>query len=412
MYKGEKVLDECTVEEIISLLTYVNTEEKDEKQDDEYVQGAFAVVELQNKKKGKPSALELEENWKNKIIKFFGDHHLDGKTFVESSIKRICQDCMNALIPPTELNEKGKPKNTKLRGGVNQILKTLRALKGCYVSEILKDKSSPNWSCIPIYNKTDWKIKRTMAITTGEFRKQIQYCNWGENDLDSSILKRLHEIANKSERNINIEVIIKCFKENNINYEWFKNHKRNDLIQLLGKSDIRRGVSSKIWNVFSNNNKWIPLSGQSGVQIVCIDGVVDIGILCQFDKIINKYKPISIHLDGEYLKKYHHISPETNEYNCLDNLSSNITHLIIKNHIDNVQDIIEYGVMSFVNEWNNNSRAKYADLENILQCFREHDVMNEYIGKGRRKDLMFMLKHKYKVPKAISSGLWIFFTNK
>eukprot|EP01084_Bolivina_argentea_P157525 274496_1 len=237
MYKGEKVLDECTVEEIISLLTYVNTEEK------------------QNKKKG--------------------------------------------------------------------------------------DRT--NWGCIPIYNKTDWKIKRTIAMTSREFRKRLKKsmnCNWGY------------------------------------------------------------------------NNKWIPLSGQSGVQIVCIDGVVDIGILCQFDKIINKYKPISIHLDGEYLKKYHHISPETNEYNCLDNLSSNITHLIIKNHIDNVQDIIEYGVMSFVNEWNNNSRAKYADLENILQCFREHDVMNEYIGKGRRKDLMFMLKHKYKVPKAISSGLWIFFTNK
>eukprot|EP01083_Nonionella_stella_P020176 55933_1 len=131
MYKGEKVLDECTVEEIISLLTYVNTEEKDEKQDDKYVQGVFAVVEAQNKKKGKPSALELEDDWKNKIIKFFNDKKLDGKTFVESSVKTICQECMNSLIPPTELNEKGKPKNTKLRGGVNQIL---RALKGCYVN--------------------------------------------------------------------------------------------------------------------------------------------------------------------------------------------------------------------------------------------------------------------------------------
>eukprot|EP01084_Bolivina_argentea_P157530 274501_1 len=137
MYKGEKVLDECTVEEMIQLLTYVNSEEKDgyDPVDHKYVQGAFSVVELQNKKKGKPSALELEENWKNKIIKFFGDHHLDGKTFVESSIKRICQDCMNALIPPTELNAKGRPKNTKLRGGVNQVL---RALKGCYVDGILK----------------------------------------------------------------------------------------------------------------------------------------------------------------------------------------------------------------------------------------------------------------------------------
>eukprot|EP00483_Globobulimina_turgida_P001433 UN01435 len=133
MYAGEKVLDECTVEEIIQLLTFVNDEEE-KKGDDKYVQGVFASVKAANQKKNKEPALEKEDDWENKVIQFFRDNKLDGKKFVKTSVKTICQDCMDALIPPSELNEKGKPKNTKLRGGVNTIL---RALKNCYVNAIL-----------------------------------------------------------------------------------------------------------------------------------------------------------------------------------------------------------------------------------------------------------------------------------
>merc|ERR1739844_101576 len=67
MYKGEKVIDECTVDEIIQLLTYVNKEEqKSDNDDDKPVQVVFAIDMAINAKKGKPSALEQEEDWQSK----------------------------------------------------------------------------------------------------------------------------------------------------------------------------------------------------------------------------------------------------------------------------------------------------------------------------------------------------------
>eukprot|EP01084_Bolivina_argentea_P268392 455847_1 len=133
MYKRKKILKECSVEEMIKLLTYVNPEEKG---DDEYAQGVFAAVIEINKKKGKQSALEKEQDWQNKVIQFFLDNQLDGKTFMEKSVKQTCLEIMNAVIPPTVLNEKGKPQNFRLRSGVNQIL---RGLKRCYVDGILSE---------------------------------------------------------------------------------------------------------------------------------------------------------------------------------------------------------------------------------------------------------------------------------
>ena len=133
----------CCCNFILFLLTYKNPVSRDDWKgdDDKYVQGVFEVVIAANAAKKKPSALEQEEKWQEKIVSFFKDQGLDGKTFMERSVKEICQNGMNALIPPDVLNEKKKPMNTKLRGGVNQIL---RELKKCYVNGILQAVAAQN----------------------------------------------------------------------------------------------------------------------------------------------------------------------------------------------------------------------------------------------------------------------------
>jgi len=219
LYKGEKVIGECTKDDIITLLTYVNDdpkawqpegaeEKKDDGDDKPILRGVFQSIKWSNNfknaaKKPKPSALECEvilngeENavpkgaegdtlkdkrrWESLIVSFFkgeprkweyagkkfdiphsdqtkcdkaqiiqagtspeelklADNPItskgyDGAAFESTSVKELCQECMNYLIPPDVKNAKGKPFNTKLRGGVNQIL---RELKKVYVQGILE----------------------------------------------------------------------------------------------------------------------------------------------------------------------------------------------------------------------------------------------------------------------------------
>merc|ERR1712013_893365 len=59
------------------------------------------------------------------LLEYFRENEMDGKKVVEGQVKQTCQALMDHL-------DKG---NKKLRGGVNQVL---RALKKCYVHEILE----------------------------------------------------------------------------------------------------------------------------------------------------------------------------------------------------------------------------------------------------------------------------------
>lgn len=109
MYDAEKVLRECTVDEMVALLEY----------------GVLATVVLENKDKVKRPALELVPDWQTKLCAYFKANEMSGEKIVDGKVKPMCQDIMDDL-------EKG---NKKLRGGVNQVL---RALKKCYVHEILE----------------------------------------------------------------------------------------------------------------------------------------------------------------------------------------------------------------------------------------------------------------------------------
>merc|ERR1712087_85717 len=117
MYSAEKVLEECTVAEMVQLLQ----------------NGVLAGVVKANADKGKgPSALEQVEDWQAKLVQYFEANELDGAKLMGDPVKTTCKAIMDHL-------EKG---NNKLRGGVNQVI---RALKKCYVHEILeKAKKAEN----------------------------------------------------------------------------------------------------------------------------------------------------------------------------------------------------------------------------------------------------------------------------
>lgn len=143
MYKGEVTLDECTEDQMITLLTFVNPlptpeEEKGADPSDAYKnfpQGVLELMARKNAKKGKPSALEKEEDWRQKVVDWWKKNKVDGDKFKNMKSKAMCQSIMDFFIDPSILNEKGKPKNQKLRGGANQIC---RELKKVYVNGILK----------------------------------------------------------------------------------------------------------------------------------------------------------------------------------------------------------------------------------------------------------------------------------
>lgn len=109
MYSAEKVIDECTVDEVVALLEY----------------GVLAIVVAENASKPKTPAIQLVDDWQKKLCVYFKEHEMDGQMIVNGKVKPMCQGIMDNL----DLG------NKKLRGGVNQVL---RALKKCYVHEILE----------------------------------------------------------------------------------------------------------------------------------------------------------------------------------------------------------------------------------------------------------------------------------
>jgi len=143
LYKGEVMLDECTVDQMITLLTYVNPaptpeEEKDADPNDIYKnfpQGVLELMARKNLQRKGPCALEQEDDWIKKVVDWWKKEQMDGKKFMGTKSKVICQEMMDYFIDPSVLNEKKKPMNTKLRGGCNQIV---REMKKVYVNGILE----------------------------------------------------------------------------------------------------------------------------------------------------------------------------------------------------------------------------------------------------------------------------------
>merc|ERR1711997_110608 len=78
---------------------------------------------------------KVADDWIKKVVDWWKKEQMDGKKFMETKSKVICQEMMDYFIDPSVLNEKKKPMNTKLRGGCNQIV---REMKKVYVNGILE----------------------------------------------------------------------------------------------------------------------------------------------------------------------------------------------------------------------------------------------------------------------------------
>eukprot|EP01083_Nonionella_stella_P202557 739913_1 len=138
MYLDDKILSECSVDELVActLLTFVN-ENMEHKEDGDghvEVQGIFAIVEHANNqkiKKGKRSGkLFNEPDWKNKIVHFFRDQNINGKTFLEVQRIELAQRILNHI---SAITKDTKPRNA-MRCGILQIV---TKLKQCSVQPIL-----------------------------------------------------------------------------------------------------------------------------------------------------------------------------------------------------------------------------------------------------------------------------------
>eukprot|EP01083_Nonionella_stella_P069887 186577_1 len=90
--------------------------------------GIFDMVERSNAEKvanGKKSGpLFIEPDWKHRIVKYFRDNNLDGKTIVESELKAVTSEILGIFGG-----------NKKLAGGIKG---TLGKLKACNAHNILE----------------------------------------------------------------------------------------------------------------------------------------------------------------------------------------------------------------------------------------------------------------------------------
>jgi len=132
MYSAEKVLDECSLEEIITLFTYKapgggdDDEKKGDDKDKEVVDGVFAQFEA----KGGAGLKNIAkvDGWKEKVVGWLKDNEVDGKKLTETAPKALTPGMKNALVPDDQLNDKGKPANKVLGGPCGRMLTICKKL--------------------------------------------------------------------------------------------------------------------------------------------------------------------------------------------------------------------------------------------------------------------------------------------
>ena len=138
IYTDEKVLFECTVEDIITLFTYRAEEKKEDDEDEAQgsgyrwgdtattVNGVFAIFESQGG--GGLKKMNTAGDWKTKILDWIREYELDGEKLVNTPPKQLTPLMRSKLIPGEELDERGRPKNKKLTGPCGRLLTICKKL--------------------------------------------------------------------------------------------------------------------------------------------------------------------------------------------------------------------------------------------------------------------------------------------
>ena len=94
LYDAEKVLEECTVEEVVTLFEYEAEEKKSDDDAEDVVNGVFAQID------GMKIGLHLKgiDEWKEKIVGWIREEQMDGKKMKELSIHILRNEIKTRLV--------------------------------------------------------------------------------------------------------------------------------------------------------------------------------------------------------------------------------------------------------------------------------------------------------------------------
>lgn len=137
LYAGETVLEECTIDQVITLLTYVAEDEKKGDEDEpvgpeELVQGVFAYFEATAS--GATQKLVSIDGWKDTFVEWVREEKIDGKAF-----KTPNKQLSEKLRPKLEADEK---KAKKLNGPCGKIFNHIKKMPVHLVLEAAKAKKA------------------------------------------------------------------------------------------------------------------------------------------------------------------------------------------------------------------------------------------------------------------------------
>jgi len=146
LYSGEVVLEECSVDDVVTLFTF---EAEDEAKDDdakevpveELVDGIFSQFE-KTSDKGAGKKLMAVDGWKEKIVAWIRSEALDGQKMKEMATKKLAPGMKNAIIPDDVMNDAGKQANKQLGGPCNKMLNRLKKMPVHKVLEAAKAKAA------------------------------------------------------------------------------------------------------------------------------------------------------------------------------------------------------------------------------------------------------------------------------
>jgi len=136
MYEGETVLEECTVEQIVTLFEYRAPDVEEKKDDDqpvpveELVDGVFAQIERVTAKA--TVKMTQIDGWKEKIVQWVRDQQIDGKKLKETANKELNKTMRIALEPDEKAAKKlngpcGKVLNVCKKMPVHKVLEAAKA---------------------------------------------------------------------------------------------------------------------------------------------------------------------------------------------------------------------------------------------------------------------------------------------
>ena len=124
MYEGVKVLEECTVEDMVTLFEFEAAEKKEDEEEEEnevVINGVFAQFEWVPSKGA--TAMRNVEGWKEKIVEWIREEKVDGKKIKETQSAVLIKGMRTKLVP----DHKSKASKA-LFGGCSSILKICRKI--------------------------------------------------------------------------------------------------------------------------------------------------------------------------------------------------------------------------------------------------------------------------------------------